>query len=679
MGSRLGIKIKSEDISKNWTVDDSRELYGIRRWGEGFFDVNEEGHVCITPFEDKSASVDLYKIVESAISRGIKLPILFRFTDILKSMVNKIHTCFNNAIKDFGFRGQYILAYPIKVNQQFQVVSDIVSCGHSIGLEAGSKAELMITLAVSKSRDSLILCNGYKDPQFIELALSFSKVYNNLFITIEKLSELKDVIRISKKLGVRPNIGIRIKLSASGSGKWESSGGDKSKFGLFVSELLEAIETLKQNNMLDCFKLMHSHIGSQVTAITKVKEALNEVMRTFIELSKLGIKIKYVDVGGGLGVDYDGSKSNFPSSINYSIQEYANDVVYAVYEHCNKYELEHPTIITESGRASVAHHSVLTFDVFGYSELGNKNVVIENEDKLNESVRELVNISRNISRKNYMECFHDAIQARDKTMTLFKIGYLSLQEKAVVENVFWDICRKLQTIIYSLDYTPDEFVHLRKALADIYFGNFSLFQSMPDHWAIKQLFPIMPIHKLTEKPTKDTIIADITCDSDGIVDQFIDLRDVQETLILHKLNPGERYYVATFLVGAYQETLGDLHNLFGDTNVVHIGINSNGQFWVEKVIDGDTIEELLTFMQYNKRDLIANIRTHLESALNEEKIKLADTAVLTDMFERIIQGGTYVDYASKVEEPVTVAPGNGTNGVAHDINETVSATTITNS
>jgi len=645
MGTRLGIKLKKNDPVKKWSVEDSRELYGIKRWGEGFFDINDRGNVCITPFEDKSIRVDFYEIVKSAISRGIRLPVLFKFTDILQSMVNKLHSCFASSIKSYEYNGNYILAYPIKVNQQFQVVSDIVECGnnHSVGLEAGSKAELIIALACSKSRDSLILCNGYKDPQFIELALEFSKIYNNLFIIIEKLSELNDVIRISHKLDVTPKIGIRVKLSASGSGKWEASGGDKSKFGLFVSELLEAIDILKANNMLSCFTMLHSHIGSQITAIRKIKEALNEAMRIFVELSKLDISLDYINVGGGLGVDYDGSKSNFPSSTNYTIQEYANDVVYAASEACDKNKLPHPTIITESGRASVAHHSILVFDVFGSSELGNKNIKIESENELHESVKDLISISNNISRKNYLESFHDAIQFKEETHTLFKVGYLSLKEKAIVENTFWEICKKVQKIVSSLDFTPDEFEHLKKSLADTYFGNFSLFQSMPDHWAIKQLFPLMPIHRLNEKPAKDAIIADITCDSDGIIDQFIDMRDVQDTISLHNIIPGQKYFIGTFLVGAYQETLGDLHNLFGDTNVVHIGINSSGQFFVEKVVDGDTIEEILVFMEYNRRDILGNIRKHLESALNEKKISLSETAILTAVFEHVIQGNTYID------------------------------------
>ena len=636
---------KSENITKKWSIDDSRELYGINRWSEDFFNINEKGNVSITPFADKNISVDFCQIVESAISRGIRLPILFKFTNILQSMVNRINSCFKEAIKTYDYKGEYILAYPIKVNQQQQVISNIVNCGenNNVGLEAGSKAELVIALSCSKSRNSLILCNGYKDSQFIEIALEFSKVHNNLFIIIEKFSELTEIIRISKRINVMPNLGIRVKLTASGSGKWEASGGDRSKFGLFVSEFIDAIDLLKENNMLSCFKMLHSHIGSQITAIRKIKEALNEVMRIYVEVAKLGISLKYINVGGGLGVDYDGSKSNFSSSTNYTIQEYANDVIYTAFEACEKSSLPHPTIVSESGRASVAHHAVLVFDVFGSSELGNKQLKSDSNTKRSDSINDLINIDKNLSRKNYLESFHDAVQLKEETLTLFKMGYLSLKEKAEVENLFWNICRKIQNILCKLSYVPDEFIHFKKTLADTYFANFSLFQSMPDNWAINQLFPIMPIHRLNEKPTKEAIISDITCDSDGKVDKFIDLRDVQDTLPVHELKANEKYFIGSFLVGAYQETLGDLHNLFGDTNVVHVGISENEQFFVEKVIKGDTIEELLIFMEYNKRDLLGNIRGHLESALREDKITLTDTAVLTAIFEQIIQGTSYMD------------------------------------
>lgn len=638
------IKKKGGSPLKKWTVEESRDLYFIRNWGNGFFDINRKGHVVVNPFDDNARGIDLKELVDDMVDRGIELPILFRFTDILRKTVDHLNQCFRNSMQECKYKGGYHTVYPIKVNQQAQVVEDIVDFGRqwNVGLEAGSKAELLIACSHMDNPDSLVVCNGYKDRTYIQTALLFTKLGMKVILVVEKISELKNIIAVSNELGVKPHIGIRMKLSTLSKGNWEASSGDKSKFGLFVGELMEAIRLLKEADMLDCFCLLHTHLGSQITSIRPIKSALNEFSRIYVELRKMGIPVEYTDVGGGLGVDYDGSKSNYPSSMNYTVQEYANDVVYAIAELCDSANVDHPTIITESGRAIVAHHSLLVYDVLGCSQVGELPVPTDETEEKSDAVREMIHIFNEVSMKNYRECYHDAVQCKEESLTLFNVGLIRLTERAQVEKLFWAICRKVSRIIKELAYTPEEFENLGKLMADIYFGNFSIFQSAPDHWAIKQLFPVMPIHRLREQPDRQAVIVDITCDSDGKIDQFIDLKDVLDTLPVHSFDDEDPYYMAVFLIGAYQETLGDLHNLFGDTNAVHVSIQDDGKYVVEKVIEGDTVEEVLNYVQYSKKEMVGRVRKLIEQGLDNGRITLKESRRIVANFEENLSGYTYL-------------------------------------
>ncbi len=629
---------------RSWSIQDSIELYNIRNWGRDFFRINESGNIEVTPAGPRSDAVDLKSLIDDLEKRGINLPILVRFTDILKSRIRMLATAFHNAIKYYDYTGRYRGVYPIKVNQQRHLVEDLVrfSEPYHMGLEAGSKPELLIVLALLDDPEALILCNGYKDAEFIETALMAKKLGRNPIIVVEKFSEFPLIVEISQRVGVRPVIGMRAKLATRGSGKWEGSAGDRAKFGLTVSEMVDGINYLRDRDMLDCVQLLHFHIGSQVSAIRSFKNALKEASRIYTELHKLGAPMKYFDVGGGLGVDYDGSRTNFESSVNYTVDEYAADVVSAIAEACDRAEVPHPDIITESGRATAAHHAVLVFNVLGVSEMNStKDALITEGDP--DILQELKEILDGVTRKNYQEAYHDAITGKEDLLSRFNLGLLDLSQRARGERLFWQICQKILNVVRAQSYVPDELEGLEKALADTYFGNFSVFQSAPDSWAVDQLFPVMPIHRLGEEPTRKAIIADITCDSDGKIDRFIDLRDVKDVLELHPLNGKDPYYLGIFLVGAYQEILGDLHNLFGDTNAVHVSLDTDGNYRIDHVIEGDTVTDVLKYVQFTKNDLVRLVRRATERALKEGRMTMEEAAKMINAYQIGLEGYTYLE------------------------------------
>lgn len=634
-----------EQQVKPWSVADSAELYEIGRWGAGYFSIDNRGHLRVHPTKDPQRSIDLKQLVDDLQARGIDLPILIRFGDMLQYRLREIHDAFQQAMKEHQFRGRYVCVYPIKVNQQRQVVEEVLEYGrpYNFGLEAGSKPELLAVVALA-SNDTPIICNGFKDAEFIEMAMLAQKIGRKIIPVVEKYTELGLIFEYSAKVGVRPTIGMRVKLATRSSGRWQSSGGYRSKFGLTVSELLRALGELKERGMQDCFKLLHFHLGSQIPNIRHIKQALNEAVRIYVELAGRGAGLEYLDVGGGLGVDYDGSQTNFESSVNYSLQEYANDVVYHIQSVCDEAGVPHPTIVSESGRAVVAYHSALMFNVLGVSGLGEFDVPVELPPDVEQPLVDLLGAYQNVNVRNLLESWHDAQQALDMAMNLFNGGYLPLDQRSLAENLFWAICRKMQRLVHQLDYVPEDLQGLDALLSDTYFCNFSLFQSMPDSWAIKQLFPVVPIHRLNEQPTHHAVLGDITCDSDGKIDLFIDRRDVKRTLPLHSFN-GEPYYLGAFLLGAYQEILGDMHNLFGDTNAVHVRLDSNGGVLLETVIKGDTVREVLDYVEFDPDALVRKLRTDVEAAVREARLDFQQAGRLLRFYEEGLQGYTYLEDA----------------------------------
>jgi len=631
-------------IPRRWTVADSAETYAVRAWGGGYFGINESGNVQVTPGGPTRAAIDMKELVDEVKRRGIGLPLLIRFSDILENRIVELNEAFRRAIAEYGYKGIYKGVYPIKVNQDRYVVEKITATGRQFhyGLEAGSKPELLAVMAMLDDDEALIVCNGYKDEEYIETALLASKMGRTVILVVEKATELPLIHQISKRTGVRPRIGMRAKLSTRGAGRWEASGGDRSKFGLTAKELIEAIEFLKTNDLLSSFELLHFHLGSQISAIRSVKTAMREAGRFFVELYKAGAPLKYLDVGGGLGIDYDGSQSNFESSMNYSMQEYANDIVYAMQELCDADGIPHPTLVSESGRAVVGHHAVLIVDILGVGEFDVGRIPEKIPDGAPPVVRNLVDAFREVSRKNFLEVYHDALEYKDECQTLFALGHLSLAERVIAEEAFWGICQKILRITRELKEVPEELEGLEKALADTYFCNFSMFQSLPDSWAIDQLFPILPIHRLNEEPTRRAVLADITCDSDGKIDNFIDRRDVKHVLELHPLKD-EDYHLAIFLVGAYQEILGDLHNLFGDTNTVIVSLGESGGYHIDNVIPGDTVTSVLKYVSYNAEDLVAKLRRSTEEAIRGKRMTLEESRQLLRSYEAGMFGYTYLE------------------------------------
>jgi len=630
---------------KPWTASDAAELYDVERWGAGYFSVSDAGNLCVHPTKDRNRSIDLKQLVDNLQLRGIDLPILIRFAEILKHRLGEIHDAFQTAIKEYHFKGDYCCVYPIKVNQQRQVVEEVLDFGrpYRFGLEAGSKPELLAVMALA-TNDTPIICNGFKDAEFIEMAMLAHKIGRRIIPVVEKYTELGQILQYAKKVGVRPNIGMRVKLATKSSGRWQSSGGYRSKFGLTVTEILRALEELKQRDMQDCFKLLHFHLGSQIPNIRHIKQALNEAVRIYVELAGRGAGLEYLDVGGGLGVDYDGSQTNFESSANYSLQEYANDVVYHIQSVCDDAGVKHPTIVSESGRAVVAYHSALVFNVLGVSGLGESEVPNELAPEAEQPIVDLLGTYQNVTARNLLESYHDAQQALEMAMSLFSGGYLPLDQRSLAENLFWSICRKMQRLVRQLDYVPEDLQGLDALLSDTYFCNFSLFQSMPDSWAIRQLFPVMPIHRLGEQPTHHAVLGDITCDSDGKIDLFIDRRDVKRTLPLHSFN-GAPYYLGAFMLGAYQEILGDMHNLFGDTNAVHVSLDELGGVVLETVIKGDTVREVLDYVEFDPDALVRKLRTDVEIAVRESRLDFQQAGQLVRFYEEGLQGYTYLEDA----------------------------------
>jgi arginine decarboxylase len=628
---------------RGWTVRDSLDLYAVKNWGAGFFGIGETGHIEVRPRGPAGPAVDLFDLVQDLERRGLRTPMLVRFSDILASRVRGLADAFDTAITHYGYRGRYRGVYPIKVNQQRHVVEETIQFGREqcVGLEAGSKPELLIALALLDTPEALIVCNGYKDRAYVETALLAQRLGRTPIIVIDRFHEIELVIKTARELGIRPHLGVRARLTSKGAGKWVDSTGDRSKFGLSALEIVDAVDRLRAEDMLDCLDLVHFHIGSQITAIRAHKDALAEASRIFVGLRQMGATPGLLDVGGGLGVDYDGSRTNFHSSKNYSTQEYANDVVTFIQEACDEADVPHPDIVTEAGRAMVAHHSVLVFDVLGVHEiLSGQQPETPGEDDP-KVLRDLHQVWIGTSRKNVQEAYHDALQLKEEASTLFSLGYIDLRARARVERLFSSCCAKILRIVRDLAYVPEDLEDLEKGLADIYYGNLSVFQSVPDHWAVKQLFPTMPIHRLDEKPTRRGVFADLTCDSDGKIDQFIDQRDVKDVLELHPMSE-QRYYIGVFLVGAYQEILGDLHNLFGDTDAVHVRLDDEGNVHLEHEVEGDCVEDVLRYVQYDRRALLEKVRRITEAALRRGQISLEESARLRRRYEQGLQEYTYL-------------------------------------
>jgi arginine decarboxylase len=632
------------ELIEKWQVQDAIETYGVRHWGKGYFGVNRAGHVTVHPNKRPEQSIDLKDLVDQLQARGIQLPILLRFTDILRHRVGEIHDAFRAAIREYDYKGAYCCVYPIKVNQQRHVVEEILDFGRpfNFGLEAGSKPELLAVLAQTNGLPTPIICNGFKDDEFIKMTVLARKIGKEVIPVVEKFTELEALVRYSQELNVRPVIGVRVKLASRGSGRWKFSAGFRSKFGLTITEVLEALDYLKQRELADCLQLVHFHMGSQITNIRNIKSALTEAARVYVELARVGAGVRYLDVGGGLGIDYDGSQTDFESSVNYTLEEYANDVVFRIKSVCDDAGVTHPTIISESGRAVVAYHSLLVFDVLGVSHFDRYQAPAEIPADAPQPISDLFGIYRDLSKKNFLEGYHDAVQSVDEVLNLFNLGYLNIDLRAMAEQLFWALCLKLLRIVRELEFAPEELQGLESLLSDTYFCNFSIFQSMPDSWAVNQLFPIMPIHRLNQPPTRKAVLGDITCDSDGKIDQFIDLRDVRNTLDLHSYN-GEPYYLAAFLLGAYQEILGDLHNLFGDTNAVHVSIDDDGEFNLDAVIKGDTVREVLNYVQYSSDELVARMRKDVERAVRAGRISLDESRQLLRFYESGLEGYTYLE------------------------------------
>jgi arginine decarboxylase len=625
-------------------VQDALETYGVRYWGKGYFGINKLGHVTVHPDKRTDQAIDLKELVDQLQERGIQLPILLRFTDILRHRVGEIQDAFRTAIAESDYRGNYCCVYPIKVNQQRHVVEEILDFGKPFhfGLEAGSKPELLAVLALTNGIDTPIICNGFKDDEFIKMTVLARKMGKHVIPVVEKFTELETIVRYAGELSVRPVIGVRVKLASRGAGRWKYSAGFRSKFGLTLTEALEAFEFLKQRELADCLQLVHFHMGSQITNIRNIKGALTEAARVYVELHRVGAGVRYLDVGGGLGIDYDGSQTDFGSSVNYTLQEYANDVVFRIKSVCDEADVPHPTIISESGRAVVAYHSLLVFDVLGVSNFDRYQAPPEIPDDAPQQITDLYSIFRDLSKKNLLESYHDAVQAMDDALNMFNLGSLSIEMRALSERLFWAVCGKVLKMVRELEYVPEELQGLEPMLSDTYFCNFSIFQSMPDSWAVKQLFPIMPIHRLNEPPVRRAVLGDITCDSDGKIDQFIDLRDVRSTLELHPYK-GEPYYLGVFLLGAYQEILGDLHNLFGDTNAVHVSVDDAGEINLDAVIKGDTVREVLAYVQYSADELISRMRKDVERAVRSGNITLNESRQLLRFYESGLEGYTYLE------------------------------------
>ncbi|MCP5114135.1 MAG: biosynthetic arginine decarboxylase [bacterium] len=642
MNQKTGESVATREPADRWTIADAAETYDVSSWGQGYFSAGENGHLWVHPTKDPSRGIDLKKLIDTLELRGIALPILLRFGEILRHRMDELQRAFHSAIDELGYEGAYRCVYPIKVNQQRQVVEEVYRHGRErgFGLEVGSKPELLAVLAVAGNHTPIV-SNGFKDDEYIRMVMLARKIGRQVIPVVEKYTELDMIIRHAAEVGVNPVIGVRIRLASRGSGRWKSSGGYRSKFGLTVTEAMRVLEELKALGMADSLQLLHFHLGSQITNIRLIKAAVTEAARVYVEMKRAGAGLEFLDVGGGLGVDYDGSQTNFQSSVNYTLQEYANDVVHHIQNVCDDADVAHPTIISESGRAIAAYHSLLVFNVLGVSGYGGE-IPADVPDGYEQPVIDLFETYQEISGKNLIESYHDAQQSLDSALNLFSLGYLPIEQRCVAENVYWAICQRIRKLAEGLDYLPEELEGLDVMLSETYFCNFSLFQSIPDSWAVKQLFPIMPIHRLREPPSRHAVLGDISCDSDGKVDQFIDRRDVKRTLRLHQFN-GQPYLLGAFLIGAYQEILGDLHNLFGDTNAVHVSTSATGEPVLEAVIHGDTVREVLDYVQFNAANLVERFRGDVEEAMRSGKINYQESGELMKFYENGLQGYTYLE------------------------------------
>jgi len=641
-------------LGGKWKVADSAELYGVDAWSNGYFAINDAGHVVVRPDQTVAREIDLLEVVQGLEARDLTTPVVVRFSDILRHRLKRLSDAFAAAIAENDYRNRYAAVFPIKVNQQRLVVEEVYRYGREFGfgLEVGSKPELLAVMAMTEGEsERMIICNGFKDDSYIEAVILATKLGRTIIPVVENFGELQLILKYARAYKVRPRIGVRVKLASEGAGRWRESSGEKSKFGLFVTEILELFRVLKEQGMEDCLQLVHCHPGSQLQDIRRVKDAVNELAHVYAELKLMGAGLQYIDIGGGLGVDYDGSRTNYPSSINYTMAEYASNVVYRIANVCNARGIEHPVIVSESGRAIAAHHSLLVFNTLGGSMLDKFRVDDQFTEEcardagLPQPVRDMLDAYRSITERRLVECYHDAQQSREQALQMFNLGYLSLEARGLVERLYWATCGRIRDICRRLPAVPEELSGLEAILSDIYFCNVSVFQSLPDSWAINQLFPIMPIHRHDEYPDRNAVLADITCDSDGKIDHFVSLRESKRTLELHELRDGEPYYLAAFLVGAYQETLGDLHNLFGDTHVVHIKLHEEGGWAIEETVKGDTAAEVLRYMRYDVDRLLPQLVRDCERAVREGRMSLAESQALRRFYDGELNGYTYLEQA----------------------------------
>jgi len=639
-------------MSESWDIPSAISLYNVDRWGSGYFSINRSGNVQVMPTQQESLSIDLMEVVQEARERGMNFPLVVRFQDLLRHRVETINRAFQSAISEAHYQNVYKGVFPIKVNQLREVVEEIIEAGsgYHFGLEAGSKPELIAALAIHRDLESLIICNGYKDLTYIKLALLGRKLGKLVIMVVEKFEEVRQIVQLSKEMGVQPILGLRVRLQAKGQGRWATSGGENAKFGLSTADLVAASSYLKQEGMADALKLVHFHVGSQVPDIGVIKRAVREAARFFAKLSHMGHPMEYIDVGGGLGVDYDGSRTAFDSSINYTLQEYARDVVYNIMDVVDSEKVAHPTIVSEGGRAIVAHHSVLVVEAFGSIEKGTADLPLEVKESDPKLLADIVEIQRTLTKQNRMENLHDAQQVKEQAQSMFELGLLDLESKAKIETIYWQIAESLVTLCRGMRYVPDEVKELETALGDQYLCNFSVFQSLLDHWALGQLFPIMPIHKLDNPPDRNGTLVDITCDSDGKVNKFIDLQDVKETLPLHRITNGEPYYLGFFLLGAYQDIMGDLHNLFGRVNEVHIFLDEDEDsgWYIEEVIQGSTVISVLSMTQWDQNELVRLVKSQVDAAIKSDRLKPNEAMRILNDYERGLSGYTYLSFNKQI-------------------------------
>jgi len=635
-------------MTESWDIPSAIALYNIDRWGSGYFTINRVGNIQVMPTQSQNRAIDLMEVIREARERNLTFPLVVRFQDLVRHRVETINRAFQSAISEANYQNVYKGVFPIKVNQLREVVEEIMDAGrpYAFGLEAGSKPELIAALAIHRDPESLIICNGYKDPTFIQNALLGRKLGKQVIMVVEKLEEVRQIVQVSREMNVSPMIGLRVRLQARGSGKWATSGGENAKFGLSTADLVAASNFLKSEGLADALRLVHFHVGSQVPDIGVIKRAVREGARFYAKLSKMGHPMQFLDVGGGLGVDYDGSRTAFDSSMNYTLQEYARDVVYNILDVCDSEKVPHPTIVSESGRAIVAHHSVLVVEAFGSIEKGPAELPLEIKENDPKLLQDIAETQRGLAKQNRLESLHDAQQIKEQAQSMFELGLLDLEIKAKIETIYWQIAQSVVELCRGMRYVPEEVKELETALGDQYLCNFSVFQSLPDHWALGQLFPIMPVHNLNQPPDRNGTLVDITCDSDGKVGKFIDLQDVRETLPLHRIRSGDPYYLGFFLMGAYQDIMGDLHNLFGRVNEVHLFLDEDEEsgWYVEEIIEGSTVGSVLSMTQWEENELIRLVKAQTDAAIKSDRLKPSEAMRLLAEYERGLKGYTYLNF-----------------------------------